>query len=118
MSDKRFQIIRGDDVSLDITFTDQNGDPVDLTDTTVFFTVKRKLSETDEEAIITKEITSHTNPTNGETNVSLSKEDTDQKLGDYFWDLQLIDEDGKITSSKFGQLQIVPDVTLREDELS
>jgi hypothetical protein len=47
------EIIRGDDVELEFVFTDDNGDPVDLTDGEIFFTVKKYVK--DEDVILYKD---------------------------------------------------------------
>ena len=111
-------LIKRDDVDLDITFTDKNGDPIDLNGCTVFFTMKRKLTDVDEDAVIEKEITSHVDPTNGETRVSLTNEETNIKPGYYFYDVQVEDEEAKIISSAVGQIRILQDVTIRTIESS
>jgi len=39
---EKIEVIRGDSATFDITFTDDDSVAIDLTDGTVFFTVKRK----------------------------------------------------------------------------
>lgn len=111
-------LIRRDDVDLDVTFTDKDGEPIDLTGCTVFFTMKRKVSDTDEDAIIQKEVTSHTDPTAGETRISLTNDETDITPRHYFYDIQVEDTNSKIISSTVGQIKITQDVTIRTNESS
>lgn len=112
------EIIRGD--SETITFIiSEDGEPVDLTDATVFFTVKPSISddaETDDDdasAVIEKEVTSHSDPTEGETLIELSNTDTDIDAGEYYYDIQVKRDDDTIVSIKRRKLTIVPDVTRR-----
>lgn len=111
-------LICRDDVDLDITFTDKDGEPIDLTGCTVFFTMKKKISDSDEDAIIEKEVTSHIEPTEGTTRVSLTNTDTDIPARHYFYDIQVEDTANKIISSTVGQIKITQDVTVRTNESS
>lgn len=107
------QLIRGDDTTLTITFTDETGTAIDLTGKTVYFTVKKDsdLSKSDDtSAIIKKTITAHSDPILGKTVVTLSNTDTNQAIGFYWWDLQILSS-GKKASSLKGQLEIIQDVT-------
>lgn len=118
MTNNDLTIIRGDDLELAITFKDDAGLPVDLTDSTVFFTIKRRFSDTDDEALLAVEITTHTDPDNGVTTLSISHTDTEDlditsEDYPYKWDLQLKDSSGRITSTKAGDCYVLPDVTNR-----
>jgi hypothetical protein len=84
-------IKRGNPYNATITVTNASGNPYDLTDKTVFFTVK-KATDTgtdDSVAVITKDITSHTNASGGITTLDLTAAQTDIVLGDYNWDLRI-----------------------------
>lgn len=107
------QIIRGDDVSISVTFTDSNGDPVDITGATVFFTAKSDIHDADADAVISKEVTSHDDAANGQTTISIADTDTDGLDGIYKYDIQLKDSSGSISSSIAGDLEILLDVTQR-----
>jgi hypothetical protein len=107
------EVIRGDDVSLKLTFTDINGNAIDLTDTTVFFTVKKKLSDTDDEALISKTIDTFDDPTTGIMTILISDTETDLKSGSYYYDVQLKDENGYISSISKQRFSVEQDITLR-----
>jgi len=109
------EIIKGDDTTIDFTFTDENGLPVDLTNVTLFFTAKEDYNDTDANAKISKTVASglHTMPASGLSAVSLSSSDTDIDSGDYYWDIQLKYGDGTINSVKYGKLIVFPDITER-----
>lgn len=79
-----------------ITFNyERDGAAADLTGATVRFTVKSVESDTssdDSTALIKKDVTSHTDPTAGQTEISLSPTDTQVDPGDYYYDIK-VDED-------------------------
>lgn len=104
-------IIRGD--SANLTFTVAG---VDLTGATVFFTAKALLTDTDPadaNAVITKEVTSFTNPTAGEAIIPLTPTDTDVTPGIYYYDIQVKKGADTIISIPARKLQIFADVTRR-----
>lgn len=108
-------IIRGDTTNITLTLTDQDGDPIDLTGATVFFTAKPDFDNdvTDADAVITKEVSSHTDPTNGITVIPLTASDTDITPGIYHYDVQVKDTGGSIFSLPARQLKVIEDVTRR-----
>ena len=61
------KIKRGDTKTYTLYFVDEDEAPIDITGWTVFFTAKNKPSDNDASAVISKTITSHSNPTAGET---------------------------------------------------
>lgn len=81
-------ITQGDEKAYNLSFT-SGGEPLDITGATLKMTVKRSLK--DETPVITKTVTAHTNPTAGETTLTLSTTDTDQPLGVYYYDIQIAD---------------------------
>lgn len=103
-------IIRGDSASISFAMTG-----VDLTGATVFFTAKPALTDdaADTTAVITKEVTSHTDPTNGRTMIELDPTDTDVEPGIYFYDIQVKKASGAIVSIPARKLRIWADVTRR-----
>lgn len=113
MSTTPLNLIRGDDVNLDLEFTDEEGTAIDITDIEVFFTVKARKSDTDDNAVISKEVTSHTDAVNGLSTVSLSKTETDIEPGMYHFDIQLKDSEGKVSSSVPGVIRVYQDITRR-----
>lgn len=107
------EVIRGDDVTLTLTFTDKNGVIIDLTNSTVFFTVKRKVSDTDANALISKTITSFAAPTTGVCTVSLTDTDTNLSSGVYYYDVQLVDATGLVSSIEKDKFVVIKDITTR-----
>ena len=82
-------IIKGTDNSIKITFT-ENDVPVNITGYTILFTVKKQcdINKDDDFALIKKTITTHSDPTHGESTLILSSTDTDIDEGNYYWDLR------------------------------
>ncbi len=108
------EIIRGDTSSIDFVLTD-GGTPVDITGATVFFTAKPALTNdvSDNTAVISVEVTSHTDPTNGKTTIPLSSTDTDVTPGEYYYDVQVKRGDLTIVSIRARKLEVFADVTRR-----
>jgi hypothetical protein len=103
------EIIKRDDIDLDVTITDTDGNAIDLTNKTVIFTMKENMF--DEDYVIQKRITSHTDPTEGKTRVVLDHDDTNVTPKYYFFDLQVVSSTGKVTSIPRGQVRVMQDIT-------
>lgn len=106
------KITRGDTNTIEITVTDLEGQPVDLTDCTAVFTMRRDVFNA--EIILVKTVTEFTDNV---VEVPLEPEDTEDLLGRYYWDLQITSEAGIIRSSDVQYLLIDGDIT-REAEVS
>ncbi len=88
-------IYEGEDQVNTVTILDSAGSPVDITGYTFLFVVKNKLTDSDGNALIYKEITTHSDPTNGITEITLIPADTSDKAGNYFYYYQLLDTSTK-----------------------
>ena len=106
------EIIKRDDVDLDVTVTDLDGVAINLTNQTVIFTMKNNPTDPDSSAVIQKRITSHTVPSQGKTRVVLTHDDTDIPAKYYFYDLQVISSVGKVSSIPKGQIRVIQDITV------
>lgn len=108
------ELIRRDARSLNIhLFTTDDDDvstDIDITGKTIYFTVKRNLNDSDDEAVIgPKSVSVHTTPLEGRTVISLTSDDTDIDEGAYYYDFSILT--GSIPqSTKRGTLNIVQDV--------
>jgi len=69
-----------------------DGAPEDITGWTIYFIVKEKQEDTDANAVISKAITNHTDPTNGKTTIALTAGDTDL-TGSYVYGLSYLDDE-------------------------
>lgn len=114
MTTSKISIIKGDDTTMFFTFT-ENGAALNLTGYKVYFTVKKELDDTDSEAVIKKDWTSHIDPANGKTQIKLTKTETDVTPGQYVWDHQIKSSLGDIASSQYGECEVIQDVTIRTD---
>jgi hypothetical protein len=107
-------VIRGDDVTLNVAFKDNDGNSIDITGYTVFFTVKDNLATSDDAgALIAKTVTSHSLPSQGQTIINLSNTDTNLPEGIYHYDFQTKDIADKISSTERGVFAVNLDVTKR-----
>jgi hypothetical protein len=106
-------IKRGDTWSRTIYFTNDDNVPIDITGWTIFFTVKAKADDLDAAAIISKTITSFSNPTAGEAEISLTSTDTNQTIGSYLFDLQVKTNLNEIFTVVEGIITITKDITIR-----
>lgn len=107
------EIIRGDDVELEFTFTDIDGNAVDLTESTVFFTVKKYAKDEDDDALIVKDFDFVGTGTSGILTLWLEAEETDIDVGVYSYDVQILDKEGYVFSSQAGKLKVNRDITVR-----
>ncbi len=99
-------IIWGNTKTYNLTITDGTN-PIDITGATVFFTIKKNLEDSDDDAIIKKDITSHTDPTQGKTSITLSDTDTAIEPDTYFYDIKLKRADGSIQSVPADECYVV-----------
>ena len=109
-------IKRGNPYDATITVTNSSGTAYDLTGKTLFFTVKKTtdMSTDDALAVITKDITSHTNAVSGITTLSLTATQTDIVPGDYNWDLRIYQSSPLVQlNTTYGTCNIVEIITKR-----
>jgi len=66
----------------------------DITGWTVYYIVKSNMNDTDAQAKISKTITTHSDPTAGESLIELSKDDTDITPGNYHYEVSILDDEG------------------------
>ena len=112
-------IKQGSDQVFPMTIKTKNGVPIDLTGAVVFFTVKKRTADGDEEAVIQKDVSSHTNPTGGITTITLLNTDTDVDPSPinypYLWDIKIKKSDNFIYLSETGDFIVKPAVTQRKE---
>lgn len=103
-------IVEGDDESIPVTFSDENGDPIDITGWTVSLTIR---GATDSSPVIERDITTHDDATNGQTSFSLSASDTAGLAGTKRYDIQVVKSDGTTKTIVLGTISFVDGVTDR-----
>jgi hypothetical protein len=110
----KLTITRGDTRDIDVTFTQPDGTPIDLTGGKVFFTANPDPEpEDDTGASIAVDTTVHTDPANGRSRIKLAHSDTDIPAGLYFYDVQFVDAHGNVTSLRQQRLTVIADITRR-----
>lgn len=119
--DNHVRMTKGDNRDLEVTLTWPNGDPVDLTDSELRFTVKEKLSDPQSAAKITKANAKAgggdteikiINPAGGRLDVYLVPTDTeDLDPATYQWDIEVILATGKKITAVKDRITLKADVT-------
>jgi len=107
------KVTRGDDKTWNLTFLDANKVAIDLTGAAIFFTVKINKADADSEALISVKQTTHTDPTGGLTSITITSSDTDIKVENYYYDFQLVDAGGLVTTVLTGIFKVVQDITTK-----
>ncbi len=98
MTDYDLSLIRGNSKNYRLCFQTTSGDPIDITGYTVFFTVKKNVNQSDDEAVISKTVTNHLNPTNGVTLIEITTTESDIPPGVYLYDIGYSKDNYKMTS--------------------
>ena len=96
----------GTDITWTVTITDSAGDPVNITGYSFLFTVKKCRNDSDDNAIIKKTFTTHSDPTNGVTEITLADTDTDNIHGVFLYDYRWTDTSNNIRAVFKGSLEI------------
>lgn len=107
------EMTRGRDYYFQLVFS-ENGSAINITDWTIYFTAKVKATDSDDNAVIKVDLTTHTDPTNGITVLHVSKEDTLVAGGKYLYDITAkTDTDDVLPPLMYGTLQINLNITGR-----
>jgi len=103
---------RGDTQVYRLILKKEDGTPVDLTGSSVWFTIKRNVKDLDTEAIVQKKVDNHVDPSNGITEIKLEPSDTNTATpGQYVYDFQLVKPNGDVKTLLAGKVKILADVT-------
>lgn len=113
MSRTDLEVVRGDTKKYKFDIKDSDGAAIDITGWTLFMTIKRRPEDTDDEALISKTITSHTDAANGETLVTLTHDETKDLAGQYYYDVQVKKGDGSIMTVLNDIITFTEDITTR-----
>jgi hypothetical protein len=87
---------------------------VDISSSTVFFTVKPTISTADASATLKKDVTSHTSPTAGETEITLTSTDTSSLSGNYIYSIKIKLSTGLIYTLAEGTILFSQELATRE----
>jgi len=113
VSQSCLSIKRGDSFSRTIYFNDEDDANIDITGWTIFLTIKAKADDPDSSAVISKTITTFSDPTAGIAEISLTPTDTNQAIASYVYDIQVKTNVGEIYTIVEGILTITKDITQR-----
>jgi hypothetical protein len=103
---------RGDTWTNKLTFTDDNGDPIDITNNVYWMTLKLDPEASDADADAQASVTaSGADATNGIVYVIFQPADTDGLLpANYYYDVQQVDN-GAVTTIMEGRVKVKRDIT-------
>jgi|SRR5665213_943400 len=105
-------VFRGDDFATQLVFNDSNNVPINITGWTIFFTVKRRLSDPDSIAMISLNLTP-TDPVNGICLVTVPSASLTSFVGSYFYDFKFINMSGGIVTITSGTITFLDHATRR-----
>ena len=114
------EIFRGDTVNIDLTIKDSAGTAIDITGYTFYFTAKTNDDDSDDNALIKEDVTTHLNPdggdgtSTGQSRITLSKTQTAVAIGNHYYDIQMKDTSGNITTLTKDRFNVKQDVTTRD----
>lgn len=96
----------GDTFTKSLAFTDSVGTAIDLTGSTITFSIKKNKTDTSYSAQATASITAGTGGT-----ATITIDPLSIAIGDYWYDLQWVDSDGDIKTPLKGQFLVTYDIT-------
>ena len=100
--------------TINLLVRDEEEQCVNISSSTVFFTVKTTTSIADASATLKKDVTSHTFPTSGETDITLTSTDTSSLLGNYIYSIKIKLSTGKIYTLAEGVITFQQELATRE----
>jgi len=109
----QLSVFRGDDVTYNLSFKDGDDVAIDITDWTIFFTVKKNKLTPDADADISKDITVHTSAVDGLSSIVLTDTDTNIDPRVYWYDIQVKKDDGTISTVVKDKFVVKGDITRR-----
>lgn len=107
MSQTNLSIIRKNTVPLTVTVL-SNGTALNITGYTFYFTAKAKYG--DASSVISKTVTTLSDPTHGIMEIILTATDTAVNPGNYYYDIQMVSPAGAVTTLFYGELQVIPNM--------
>jgi len=110
---KNLTILKKSTPVYQLTFK-KDGVVTDITGWTIYMTVKKTIQLADSAAIINKKITDHSDATNGQTQIELDTDDTDQ-IGNYYYSIDWKDDDDNEGVVISGRIQFADTVRDTKD---
>lgn len=109
-----FKKVKGDDVDLNLAFTDSNGDAQDITDWTIRLMLKTNISDTDEQAVVNVDATI-TDGSSGLATITIPNTTTDDLEGTYYYEIKYLDSNDKIKTILSGKFVFKKRIILSMD---
>ena len=109
---KDLEIFKKTSKTYEIRIT-KDGTAEDITGWTFYFTAKAEMVDTDANAKIKKDVTTHVDATGGKTLIELTPSDTDIMASSYWYDIKYLDDCGNSGVLFMGRLKITETVTQR-----
>lgn len=120
-------IIRGDTKQYKMSFKGKTGGPIDISDGTIWFTMKRKPDDTDAAAALQVQVAAASANTPGRSStavddarhgiayLTLSSVQTAIPVGEYYYDFQIVFPGNPpvVTTLVLGVINVIQDVTNR-----
>lgn len=107
------EVYWGNNKRIDLAFKNDDGSVLDITGATVFFTVKKRFTDSDDSAIISINVTSHDDSANGLTHIDITNDHTKTCAGKYFCDIKL-GLNGGFTTFYTDEFKVLEAITRRE----
>ena len=102
----------GDDFTYKITLTDSDGIAIDITGYTFYMTVKKTVSNSDDDALFKITVSTIPSPTLGIVNIPIDRTDTLNKTaGIYPYDIKYKDGSSEIKTIIYGDFKLIQGVT-------
>lgn len=102
---QKLEIFRKGTRGYELSFT-KDGVAINITDWTVYFTLKEKTTDLDAAAKINKKLTAHTDATNGKSIIPLISSDTDLEPKSYYYSIDFKDDEGNEGVLYYGSYKI------------
>ena len=101
-------IVRKDTENINLNLK-KDGVALDITGSTIYFTVKTldDEAENDEGALIQKTVTAHEDAVNGFSIIALDTTDTDIPPAQYKYDIEFVDATGNVTTLAIGTVEFL-----------
>ena len=112
MTSRDLEIVKGDSKGFNLIFQEA-GVAIDITDWTIYFTVKVSKGDLDSAAVISKDVTVLTDPTHGNAKIELTSIDTNITANTYYYDIRVVTKTGAVYTLMMGKLTILAAVTSR-----
>lgn len=100
----------GDSFARTVTVKDSDGNAVDLTGWTFYLTIKEEKTDADGDAVFQNSYTAAT-PSSGQVDITLDASDTDDLLGDYWYDIRYKDDTGFVDTILNGVFRFDQNIT-------